>query len=78
MMELNPGLHYLVDRERRADAMRDAERWRQIKSLKKHSESPGWAQRLALSLRGLVTVRLDGQAAARRPAPRQPASSSTR
>ena len=78
MMELNPDLHYLVERERRADAMRNAERWRQLRALKEPGESPGWVQRMALSLRGLVTVQLGEPTASRGPAPRQPAASSTR
>ena len=48
-MELNPYLHYVLHRERAADAMSSAERWRLIKSLKVQGSSPGWLQRLGAS-----------------------------
>lgn len=76
-MELNPYLYYLVKQERRADAMRDAEQRRLIKSVKKYSSSPGWLQRLGMSLRRLVPVHPDGGAGEPRPGPRQTVSSPT-
>jgi hypothetical protein len=47
-MELNPYLHDLAHRERSADAMRDAERWRLIRSLREQRSSRGWLGRLRL------------------------------
>ena len=92
-MELNPYLYYLVKQERRADAMRDAEQRRLIKSVKRCPEpcpepcrravegkdggSPGWLQRLGMSLRRLVPVHPDGGAGEPRPGPRQTVSSPT-
>jgi hypothetical protein len=74
-MELNPYLHYLVHRERAADAMRDAERWRLIKSLKVQGSSPGWLGRLGLGR--LVSVHPDDEAGMPVPGARQAASSPT-
>jgi hypothetical protein len=67
-MELNPYLHYVVSQERRADAIRDAERWRLIQSLKVQGSSPGWLQRLRL--RWLVPARPDHMAGKPRPGAR--------
>jgi hypothetical protein len=50
-MELHPYVYYMLAQERMADAMRDAEQRRLIKSLREHSSSPGWLQRLRLRLR---------------------------
>lgn len=62
-MECNPNDAYLVMRERRSDALRDAEQWRLFKSVKrcperrpelvegKQNEAPGW---LPLSLKRLM------------------------
>jgi hypothetical protein len=76
-MELNPYLHYLVTQERRADAMRSAERWRLIKSLKKQDSSAGWLERLGLRLKQSVLVHRDGGTAATESGPRQAVSSPT-
>jgi hypothetical protein len=50
---------YLVGRERRADAMRDADHWRLIKSLQEQGGSSGRLHRLGLSLRRLLLVHPD-------------------
>jgi len=76
-MELNPGLHYLIDRERRADAVRNAERWRQLKALKEACDSPGWVQRVALRLQASLVVQPRGPVAAERSPRRQTASGPT-
>jgi hypothetical protein len=76
-MELNPDLHYLVHRERGADAMRSAEEWRQVKSLKKHGESPGLLRRLALRVRGQIAVPFEEAVRGQERGPRQTATSST-
>jgi len=76
-MELNPGLHDLIDRERRTDALRNAERWRQLKALKEPRDSPGWMQRLALRLRGSLSVQPRGPVAAQRSERPQTASGPT-
>jgi hypothetical protein len=68
---------YLVAQGRRADALRDAEQRRLIKSLDNRGNSPGLLQRLALSLRRLVPVYLDGASAEPRPRPRKTASRPT-
>jgi hypothetical protein len=68
---------YLVAQERRTDDRRDAERWRLIKSVKKHGGSPGWLQRLGRSLRRLVPVHPDGGTGEPRPGPHQTVSSPT-
>ncbi len=77
-MEFNAHLAYRVAQERMADAIRDAEQRRLIKSVKKHGNSPGWLQRLRLSLRRLVPVHPDDGAGEPRPGPRQTVSSPTR
>ena len=77
-MVINTYETYLVARERMADAIRDAEQRRLIKSVKKHGNSPGWLQRLRLSLRRLVPVHPDDGAGEPRPGPRQTVSSPTR
>jgi hypothetical protein len=74
-MELHPYLHYLVHRERAADAMRNAERWRLIKSLKVQGSSPGWLERLGA--RRLVPVHPLDEAGKPRAGARQTASSPT-
>lgn len=76
-MEFSPYLAHLVAEERIADAIRDAEQWRLIKSGKKHDSSSGWLRQLGLSLRQLVSVHPDGRAGEPRPGPRQTVSDPT-
>jgi hypothetical protein len=57
---------YLVGRERRADAMRDAEHWRLIKSLEGHGSSPGWLHRVGLHLKRQTSVQSRGAVDERR------------
>lgn len=66
---------YLVGRERRADAMRDAEHWRLVKSLKQEGSSRGRPQRL--SLRRPAPARYDDEGGKPRPEARQTVSSPT-
>jgi hypothetical protein len=77
-MELNPYLHDWVSQERRADALRDAEKCRLIKSLKEHRSTPEWLQRLGLVLRGAAPVHRGSAASRSRPESRQTAASPTR
>ena len=76
-MELNPNEHYLVWQERRADALRDTEQWRLRKSVRRHSGSPGWVQRLRLRLGRRRHVGPQEPVGEIRREPRQPASSPT-
>jgi len=76
-MEFNLYMAYRVAQERMADAIRDSEQRRLIKSVKKDGGSPGWLQRLGMSLRRLVPVHPDGGAGEPRPGPRQTVSSPT-
>jgi hypothetical protein len=76
-MELNPYLHHWVSQERRADALRDAEKWRLIKSLKERRSRPEWLQRLGLILRGAAPVHRGGAASQSRPESPQTVASPT-
>lgn len=45
-MAYNPNEHDLVMRERRADALRDAEHWRLLKSVQRQGKGRSWLGRL--------------------------------
>jgi hypothetical protein len=66
---------YLVGRDRREDALRDAEQRRLIKSLQQEGRSCGWLQRLGL--RRPMPTRDYREAAKSRPEARRSVSSPT-
>ena len=66
-MWCNPNEHDLVMRELRADAERDAARWRLIKSMKKERSTPNWLVRLRL-IRHSRPERVPSNQGASRPA----------
>lgn len=74
-MELNPYLHYRVHQERSADAVRAAEKWRLLRSLKAQGRSRGWLQRLGFGR--LDSVDRDDEVRKPRPGARQSATSPT-
>jgi hypothetical protein len=76
-MEPNAYELLLISQERRADAMRDAERHRLIKALRDHDSPPGWSKRLRLRLSWLMRAPSGGGAGQPQPAPRKTASSPT-
>ncbi len=45
-MAYNPNEHDLVMRERRADALHEAEHWRLLKTVKRQPSDTGWLSRL--------------------------------
>mgnify|MGYP006291021275 CR=1 FL=1 len=63
-MAWNPNEHDLVLRERRADAERDAARWRLVKAMRKEKGTAAWLVRLRLSRPSRRRVHIERKAPA--------------